>query len=85
MSNTNDKHPGQGFTPVGGYNPPAGSQAEQIKRAEEASRKAQQDAHNRNQRQQQNSPPNSGGGGCIVLLFTLGLSFLSLCLFLFSV
>lgn len=48
MSNPYEDHPGKGFSYVPGYNPPAGTQAEQEKRRlEEEARKREQDARDR--------------------------------------
>ena len=46
MSNPNDKHPGQGFVPVKGYQTPAGTLADKIERqqAEEDRRRRERDA-----------------------------------------
>lgn len=59
MSNA-DKHPGKGFTPVGGYTPPAGTQAEAIRRQEEAdARQRARDAHDRTAQALRDASTNS--------------------------
>jgi hypothetical protein len=64
------KHPGQGFVPVKGYVPPAGTQAEQARRQEDAdNRKRQQDQQDATAKALTNaSGQKQPAGGCLVFI-----------------
>lgn len=77
MSNA-DKHPGKGFVPVKGYTPPAGTQAEAIRRQEEAdARQRARESHDRTAKALRDASTSSstpagkkvkGDDGCLLFI-----------------
>lgn len=68
--------PGGGFTPVKGYHPPAGTQAEQIAKQQEHDRQQQQAQHHKAM-MSTGGGGGSGGSGCLIFIVA-GVGILSL-------